>query len=363
MVATLAGVAMLLASTGTASAHHPGHSDLAVPYDGHNPFNCELQQLGTGTSFPDPGADPFCVEYDKTQQNVTDLGLVEFLSKEPARVAAASGKCFYYQRDHWTGSIVQGEAPELWHWDGGYFFDKARGIGGAHFANLRVGGQTYDARQLPLPEQIKAFLDPNGQGGGGALHQEIDADPACVAKVDTPEEAAKVYRGPDSPATGSGAADRCHATRGSINGRQLGPLRLGVTRERVVKTLGAPLSQQRGYQRYCLLGGGSLFVGYRDRRAAGRDASRVAVLLTTSRAYAVKGVARGARASTLRRRVRSARFRFAIGSTRVYEARRSASRRLIFGTRRGKVRFLAVADPRQVRSLRQVRSHLRRALR
>ena len=45
-----------------------------APWDGSNPFNCTIQNVGTGTDFPDPGADPFCVEFDKTQQNVTDLG-------------------------------------------------------------------------------------------------------------------------------------------------------------------------------------------------------------------------------------------------------------------------------------------------
>jgi hypothetical protein len=74
-----------------------------VPWDGTNPFRCQVQNVGTGVDFPDPGADPFCVEFDKTQQNITDFGIVEFLAMEPARVAAAVPKCFYYQRDYWTG--------------------------------------------------------------------------------------------------------------------------------------------------------------------------------------------------------------------------------------------------------------------
>jgi hypothetical protein len=76
-------------------------------WDGKNPFACTLQQLGGGTDFPEPNADPFCVEYDKRHQNVTQLGVVDFLSKEPARVGIASPKCFYFQRDHWIGSVVQ----------------------------------------------------------------------------------------------------------------------------------------------------------------------------------------------------------------------------------------------------------------
>ena len=57
---------------------------------------------------PDPGADPYCVNFDTTGRSLTDLGLADFLSKEPARVAAAVPKCFYYQEDHWRGSISPG---------------------------------------------------------------------------------------------------------------------------------------------------------------------------------------------------------------------------------------------------------------
>src|SRR2546423_13524452 len=78
-------------------------------WDGKNPFACTLQQLGGGTDFPEPNADPFCVEYDKRHQNVNNLGVVDFLSKEPRRVGVAGPKCFYFQRDHWSGSVIVGD--------------------------------------------------------------------------------------------------------------------------------------------------------------------------------------------------------------------------------------------------------------
>jgi hypothetical protein len=163
-----------------------------APYDGSNPFRCVVQKAGTGVDFRDPAADPFCVEYDKTQQNVTDFGLVDFLLLEPARVAAAVPKCFYYQTDHWTGWIVQGEEPQLWHWDGQYFFDKARGMGGVHVENFSIGGRTADPRSLPgFPEEFEPYFGP---GGGGAFVELGIADPRCAVMVDTPQEAAKVYR-------------------------------------------------------------------------------------------------------------------------------------------------------------------------
>jgi hypothetical protein len=159
-----------LAAASPASAQTP-----VVPWDGTNPFRCQNQNVGTGVDFPDPGADPFCVEFDKTQQNITDFGLVEFLAMEPARVAAAVPKCFYFQHDHWTGSIVQGQPPELWHWDGSYFFDKAQGIGGVYVSDLR-----------------SVLFGP--VTGGVRLVSLGQVDPICAAKVDTPQERRRVYR-------------------------------------------------------------------------------------------------------------------------------------------------------------------------
>jgi hypothetical protein len=199
---TVIAVAGLLVCAAPAMADPPAGP--YAPWDGSSPFNCQIQDVGTGTDFPDPGADPFCVEFDKTQQNVTDLGLVDFLTNEPARTAAAVNKCFYFQSDHWTGSIVQGEQPELWHWDGQYFFDKAIGAGGVNLQNLRFLGQPASLPPGTLPPDLEPYFD---QGGGGAyVVGNIPADPTCAAKVDTPEERAQVYANgtppPAPPATG-----------------------------------------------------------------------------------------------------------------------------------------------------------------
>src|SRR5688500_2957427 len=119
-------VVVLLAIATPAGAAEP-----PAPWDGANPFECELQQAGFGPTGPQPEADPYCVEFDKRRQNVTQLGVVEFLALEPARVAAASPKCFYFQSDHWRGSVVQEDArTKTYEWDGRYFFEKARGGGG-----------------------------------------------------------------------------------------------------------------------------------------------------------------------------------------------------------------------------------------
>ena len=135
---------------------------------------------GDRNRLPHPDADPFCVDFDKTHQNLTQLGVVDFLLNEPARVAAASTKCFYYQRDHWTGYVVQGDrSTETYHWDGDYFFNKATGAGGVHVDNFSFHGQTADpttAAGLPRPPGSRYF----GPGRGGVeASAEVPADPAC----------------------------------------------------------------------------------------------------------------------------------------------------------------------------------------
>jgi len=189
----LAIVAMgCLIGAGTAASAAP-----VAPYNGANPFKCKLQKLGTGTEYKKPNADPLCVEFDKTNQNVTELGIVDFLMNEPARTAAAVPKCFYYQVDHWTGSIEQGGQPTLWHWDGMYFFDKAKGMGGVHVQNLTIGGVPADPSLLPgFPSEYSPYFGP---GEGGAYATLGAGTPECAAKVNTPEKARKVYRRNDSP--------------------------------------------------------------------------------------------------------------------------------------------------------------------
>src|SRR5947209_6036213 len=117
IVAGLLGVAALGAAPAAHALAPPS------PWDGGNPFRCTVQNAGFGTAVPDPAADPYCVSFDKTHQSVDDLGIVDFLSKEPARVAAAAPKCFYFQEDHWRGTVDQGNATAIYEFVGHYFFD------------------------------------------------------------------------------------------------------------------------------------------------------------------------------------------------------------------------------------------------
>lgn len=190
VLAMAAAAAVALAAT--APAARADHLPLAG-YDGSNPFECRLQPAGGSVGYEDRDADPFCVEYDKTKQNVTGFGLILFLSNEPTRVAVASDKCFYYQHDHWRGSVDQHwEQSETYNWDGGYFWDKARGVFGTYVENFTFNNMSFDPRGLPgFPDEWRPFF---GWGRGGVQVREgIPVDPACVEKAEREDP----YRQPD----------------------------------------------------------------------------------------------------------------------------------------------------------------------
>lgn len=310
----LAALVAVLAALASGAGAAPGETS---GYDGSIPFDCVLQQAGTGTEFPDPDADPFCVEYDKRHQNVTQLGVVEFLAQEPARVAAATPKCWYFQRDHWTGSIVQDDGrTQTYNWDGSYFFDKARGLGGVFVENFTINGQTGDPRELPgFPEEWKPYFGP---GTGGVQTSDTGrADPRCVAKA---KEA------PPGPY-------RCSDAGGGVRDG-IGPLRLGMTRASAHSAMGPPARTTGSVDRWCTEDGGKLSAAF------ARD--RLVLALTTSPSFSVRGAVPGKSSTEARRIYRKLDQR---GGVALYGAR-SGRRLLIVGVDRKRVRFLAVAGPR-----------------
>jgi hypothetical protein len=276
VAAALAGLAL---PAGAAAQSPP-----FAPWDGTNPFNCVEQDVGTGTAYPDPEADPFCVRFDKTNQNVTDFGIAEFAAQEPTRIAAAAGKCFYFQNDEWTGSIQQGTEPETWHWQGRYFFDKAKGIGGVSVTDFRVGGSPMDATPY-VPPEYAGYFAPGG-GGGVIVTEESDPDPSCAQKVDTEEEQAAVYSG--MPDYGD-----CVAPGGKIRARKVGRARLGASPEQVRGKVGAPKKSKDEHDRWCVIGGGRLDAYY--------DQGEAVAIKTTTPGHTFRGVGPGSSAKALRR--------------------------------------------------------------
>jgi hypothetical protein len=310
--------ACLVAAAAFGWATGASAADPVMGYDGSIPFDCELQQVGTGTAFPHPDADPFCVEYDKRHQNVTELGVVDFLAQEPARFAAAGPKCWYFQRDHWVGSIVQDDGTtQTYKWDGSYFFDKARGLGGVYIENFSVNGQTGDPRQLPgFPEDWKPFFGPGR--GGVQSSDSVRADPRCVAKAK------------QAPKPGQ---YRCSEASGSVRDG-IGPLALGARRSDVESQLGPPARETTGVARWCTAEGGKLSAGF--------SRGRVAFAVTTSPRFSAARFSPGDRSAKARKRFRKLAQR---GGVAVLAAS-TRNRLLLLGVDRKRIRFIALAPAR-----------------
>jgi hypothetical protein len=339
-------------------AGHAAPGDI-TGWNGVNPFQCELQQAAFEATGPAPDTDPYCVDFDKTHQNVTELGVVQFLSLEPARVAAAGPKCFYFQSDHWRGSIVQDDgSTKTYEWDGHYFFDKAKGDGGAWVTNFNVNGRTGDPSQIPgMPQEFAQHMGPGT--GGVIIHNDIPADPDCAARADADPQL--IYSSYAPPPTSGGGTGGCPSAPGGIGTDHVGPVALRDTERTVRQRMGPPYSVVRGFLRYCVRGGGRLMAGELEDRSGdlGEDPdARIVLVATTSRTLATKGVAAGDRASELRRSFPRARKKLTVDGTTVRVLRRGTG--LIAGVRRGRVSWIGAYDRGALRTTRGLRAVLSR---
>src|SRR5947209_897821 len=222
-LALLTAVAFAVTAAGTASASAP-----PSPWNGVNPFNCVVQDAKLGANVPHPEADPFCIHFDKTNQNVSQGGIATFLLQEPSRTALAAPKCFYFQEDHWRASVVQDDnSTVIYEWIGHYFFDKATGDGGVWVTGFSVNGKTGDPSSIPgFPP---GYGQDFGPGTGGFItHDEYPADPTCAAKAKANPAIYAAYV----------QAPRCFGKSGAVRSRSVGPIALGVREDRLRQALG-----------------------------------------------------------------------------------------------------------------------------
>ncbi len=143
------------------------------------------------------------------------------------------------------------------------------------------------------------------------------------------------------------APARCLPRRARMGRRGLGPVRLGVTQDRLSRRSPAPSSIGARSWRWCVDGGGSVVATFTKGR-------RVALVATTAPRHAAGSVRPGTRATAARRAFRAGR---AILPGVLRAGPRS---RLVIGLRRGAVRYLAAVG-RETIAPRTLTTHLRRA--
>ncbi len=145
---------------------------------------------------------------------------------------------------------------------------------------------------------------------------------------------------------------RCVAKQLKVGPQSIGKLALRTTRVKLGQRLGPPARTARGVLRYCVKGGGSVL-------AAFTKAGRVGFAATTAAGHKRQGIGRGSSLTALRRKY-GKRLRTVAPS--VYRvAGVKAARHVVFGVRKGRVTFVAVADTKLVSSPRTLRTQLRRA--
>ncbi len=132
--------------------------------------------------------DPLCVDYAKRDITVDNGGALRFAEAEPARFVIAGPHCRYWQTDHWSVQIDRSYGA-LVRWDGSYWWDKGRGVGGALMRNFRIAGQPVGPWQAAaavetvspaLAAAIRRYGAGPG-GGGGAYFTLPGGQPGCPA--------------------------------------------------------------------------------------------------------------------------------------------------------------------------------------
>jgi hypothetical protein len=250
-------------------------------WDGSNPFTCTLQN---GDAPQDPGADPFCAEYDHSVSDPAtgEAQLIALLSGGPNQLAAASTKCFTYRVDHWTSTLPPSE------FDTAIFFNKATGTGGSALTKATIGGLPAPVPGLPsdvgsmgsvpvvqsCTGQTQGTVGGGGGSAGGGFLGGVGAAP--------------------NPGVRSRSGARCKKLGGNAKSG-LGRARLGMTRKAVRRRFGKPTRRASGYFHYCLRRGGDLAIHF------GRH-GKTDVLMTNGKSFHAGKVKIGTRL----RRVRSA---------------------------------------------------------
>lgn len=228
--------------------------------------------------------------------------------------------------------------------------------GGRTFTDRRVSQRNWDpAVNAPTSVSGKFIGDYQGLVADDEVAIPFWNDTQLAALPEGDREhspyqevfAARVPEGAETP----DERTRCLARSLRVGARSIGPLSLRSTRALVGRRIGPPARTARGVLRYCVRGGGSVVTAF--------DATgRVALAATTARGHRRAKIGRG---STLKALNRHFGRRLRSAGSGVRRVTSGSSRGVLFGVRRGKVTFVAVADSALLRKRSALTTQLRRA--
>jgi hypothetical protein len=151
------------------------------------------------------------------------------------------------------------------------------------------------------------------------------------------------------PTASASARSGCLARRSPIGARNIGRVRLGLTRKALLRRVPAPRRRTGRSWRWCVKGGkGTVSAAFTKR-------GRVALVTATSKRYGNRHIRPGSKRSALSRAYPRRR---AVGRVIVRANRRSPR---FFGVRRGKVRYVGVTYRRTLGTRKTLRAYLRYA--
>ncbi len=321
----------------------------AIPFTQHGkPYILEFDEYTAGTS---GGGDKDAVgagriidmSNERAPRSVANLRLQV---NQPADHKAANG-------DPGTTSPVQGYAAHYCN------FDKAVDPTVVACSFIASGLRVFDISDLTKPKEIAYYVPPakqrleNGYDGSAYAMSKPAIVPARreVWFSDGPTGFYNLRVDKDVWPSGAGgfAGRGCLARRSPIGPRNIGRVRLGLTRKALARRVPVPRRRTKRSWRWCVKGGKGTVSAAFDRKG------RVALVSTTAPRHGNRRVRPG-NASRVIRRAYSRRR--AMGRSLVRANPRSP--RLI-GTRGGRVRFWAVTSRRTIGRPKTLRAYLRYA--
>jgi hypothetical protein len=229
--------------------------------------------------------------------------------------------------------------------------------GGKTFQDTRVSRMLWDPRINPPISPSGEFI---GDYQGLAADDEVaipfwnDTQGANLPTSDkehSPWQEVWDARVANVPSKG-GPKPRCLPRRALVRRRSVAKIAVGNRSSTVVRRWGLPSRRRGGVWRYCVKGGGKVIAVFSKRK-------RVLFVATTARRYRRGKIHPATRLRTVRRRFRGRGLRRLRG--RVYVVRKGRSRDLIIGVRRSRVRYLAAAGRKTLRSRRLLLRYHKRA--